>query len=336
MKKLKFLLLLIFSILFSGNQAISQFYEDFSSADEIRKNFSRSSQKKLDKAEKFKQKGDVLMAKANGFHDFIQQSSSIRRGKIRKLEKKALKKQISASLYYESANKKKYRVYKKNFKNARQNADNDADINIAIQNEKEAKNNYKKAKRLRRKASNKSNNTKAYKLLSDAYDLELLAFQNQENAYETYLGITQEPAVEYIEYVEYIEPDDAETLELSTDSAITEEFFESEISPVDSSEYEEPLEEPVLISKPPEIVFSVQIIACIAPFDQSQIEYIYKGSHPTKIIHENDWYKCHVGNFNSYDEAKYFKEQSNLLNAFIVAYKDGQKISVGEAIKQTK
>ena len=99
--------------------------------------------RKINRATKIKQKGDLIQAKADVYQaeiDDIQQNSRrMRKKKIARLEKKALVKRIDASAYYLQAHKIKYKLYKK-FLNKLQPfvEDNEPDSDQVRQFEKEA------------------------------------------------------------------------------------------------------------------------------------------------------------------------------------------------------
>ena len=64
---------------------------------------------------------------------------------------------------------------------------------------------------------------------------------------------------------------------------------------------------------------------------------VFKGHTPTKVINENNLYKYLVGPF---DVNTVFNERNKITehfpDAFIVAYKEGKKVSTPEAIQEAK
>ena len=64
---------------------------------------------------------------------------------------------------------------------------------------------------------------------------------------------------------------------------------------------------------------------------------VFKGHTPTKILNENNLYKYLIG---PYDVNTVFNKRNEITkdfpDAFIVAYKQGQKVSTPEAIQEAK
>ena len=64
---------------------------------------------------------------------------------------------------------------------------------------------------------------------------------------------------------------------------------------------------------------------------------VFKGHTPTKILNENKLYKYLIG---PYDVNTVFNKRNEITkdfpDAFIVAYKQGQKVSTPEAIQEAK
>ena len=63
-----------------------------------------------------------------------------------------------------------------------------------------------------------------------------------------------------------------------------------------------------------------------------------KGHGPVGYTEENGWYKYTCGDTSDYNEILKMKKALKDLfpDAFVVAFKDGKKISVQEALKQQK
>ncbi|MBU8891964.1 MAG: hypothetical protein KOO66_04245 [Bacteroidales bacterium] len=98
--------------------------------------------------------------------------------------------------------------------------------------------------------------------------------------------------------------------------------------------------EPVInkdwISKNTDLVFKVQIAASPGKLTVNQIKNICCIEPNVYLIEENDWFKYSIGNLKSYYKAVEMKEISGVNGAFIVAYKNGQKINTKDAIKLSK
>ena len=80
------------------------------------------------------------------------------------------------------------------------------------------------------------------------------------------------------------------------------------------------------------IIFEVQIAASRRVIPNWQLKRIYRGGEQIKQRNYDGWFKYSVGNFNTYQEAKSFVRSTNVRGAFVVAYRNNQKIDIKEAI----
>ncbi|MBN2213954.1 MAG: hypothetical protein JW723_06910 [Bacteroidales bacterium] len=88
--------------------------------------------------------------------------------------------------------------------------------------------------------------------------------------------------------------------------------------------------DPVLMK---EIIFKVQIAAHTVPLTEEYLRIIYKGGMPIDMIYEDEWYKYSIGRFTGFEEATKVLEECKVRKAFIVAYQDGKKLTIKEAIE---
>ena len=82
-----------------------------------------------------------------------------------------------------------------------------------------------------------------------------------------------------------------------------------------------------------EIIFKVQIAAHTVPLSQEYLNLIYKGNVPIDMIFEEEWYKYSIGRYKTFDEAEAVRREINIRKAFVVAYREGRKISTQEAVQ---
>jgi hypothetical protein len=82
-----------------------------------------------------------------------------------------------------------------------------------------------------------------------------------------------------------------------------------------------------------EIIFKVQIAAHTMPLSEDYLNTVYKGDLKIDMIFEEDWYKYSIGRYRTFDEAEATRRDCNIRKAFVVAYREGQKISAQEAIQ---
>jgi hypothetical protein len=86
-----------------------------------------------------------------------------------------------------------------------------------------------------------------------------------------------------------------------------------------------------------EIIFMVQLMASKEPVDEKH--YQFKGIHSIRMIRENGWYKYFTGETDSFEKVSETREQvvsAGLTDAFVVAYRGSQRISVNDAVSLKK
>ncbi len=82
-----------------------------------------------------------------------------------------------------------------------------------------------------------------------------------------------------------------------------------------------------------ELVFKVQIAASLKELNENQIKKICCIEEDIYVTKEDEWYRYSIGSFKSYINAVQLKQISNVNGAFIVAYKNGRKLGLKEAMK---
>ncbi len=86
------------------------------------------------------------------------------------------------------------------------------------------------------------------------------------------------------------------------------------------------------LSENTELVFKVQIAASLKVLNEDQIKNICCIEKDVYVTKEDEWYRYSIGSFELYNDAVRLKEISNVNGAFIVAYQNGGKIRLKEAI----
>ena len=87
------------------------------------------------------------------------------------------------------------------------------------------------------------------------------------------------------------------------------------------------------------IVFKIQAFSSKTELEKNHSDLIkLKNLQPIGFIKENNWYKYHCIETQSYTEAeaKLVEVRKKFKDAFIIAFKDGKKISVKEALELIK
>jgi hypothetical protein len=85
-----------------------------------------------------------------------------------------------------------------------------------------------------------------------------------------------------------------------------------------------------------EIIFKVQIAAHTMPLTEEYLNTLYRGDLKIDMIFEDEWYKYSLGRYATFDEADATLRSVNIKKAFVVAYREGKKISVQEARQQVE
>jgi hypothetical protein len=115
------------------------------------------------------------------------------------------------------------------------------------------------------------------------------------------------------------------------EEAVTKEKEDIAKEPEDKQTYEEKTEEVSAKEKMRGVVFRVQIAADKKPLSQATLRKLYSdGKKEITRVVENGWYKYSIGDFYTFKKAQNFKSELNIKDAFIVAYKNGQKMSPGQ------
>jgi hypothetical protein len=87
---------------------------------------------------------------------------------------------------------------------------------------------------------------------------------------------------------------------------------------------------------PSGLVFRIQVAASRVQLTVSQLERIYTGAYPVEMIAEEGWYKYQFMGVRLYSDALQIIKNVNTRGVFIVAYEDGVKINLAEAVKKNK
>ena len=85
-----------------------------------------------------------------------------------------------------------------------------------------------------------------------------------------------------------------------------------------------------------QVVFRVQIAASSNEMSVNQIKNIYCFEPKVYLSKVAGWFKYSIGNFNRYQSAIGLKKDSGVKGAFVVAYKNGEKLSLTRALKMSK
>lgn len=87
---------------------------------------------------------------------------------------------------------------------------------------------------------------------------------------------------------------------------------------------------------PAGILFRVQVAASRVPLNLSQLKRIYPGNYPIEMIKEEGWYKYQFMGVRLYSDAIYLLKNVNTKGAFVVAYENGAKVNLADAVRNTR
>lgn len=359
-----FIGLLLLGFIFSG------FQEDKTIKDNpsLKNALSGSALRKFNRGQKLTGKAKLILDEAERYEQQIEEikqtSGRAQSRKMAKLEQKKMEKEIGAFYAFEMAHKKLYQAYQKTLKGFRELSTDPAK---GIDLEKSARLNYRRARKFRNKAENKKSEDKVYKLLSDAYDFEIDAINNQIEAFENYQSST---AIAEVHAEPELQTEEQDTVSAQTEPVVTDSVTISylqdtvrlptitipaekteETIPPDTLKQIEPSEEKIKpeIEKQPradsvqapmavkqvKIFFSIQILAKTSPASLDQIYSIYNGEEEVFLRRSGAYYRYMVGKFKTLFEAKIYKNKEKI-EGFIVAYKNGERITIKEATEIIK
>ncbi len=87
---------------------------------------------------------------------------------------------------------------------------------------------------------------------------------------------------------------------------------------------------------PSGLIFRIQVAASRVPLTPGQLKRIYPGDYPVEMISEDGWYKYQFMGVRLYSDALQIVQKVSTMGAFIVAYDNGIKTSLAEAVKNNK
>ncbi len=266
--------------------------------------------------------------------------------KQKKLEKKATDAKIlyiKQALYYDKGYKAVYDVYNEKIANVTFiYEDDEARANDLLEESATDISTAKRKLQTYRNVSPKDlkkkySYSKVKSDMSSAINLEISAIKKVIEAYSIYLEQEQKRQLEQEEKRVWNNAQSENTI-LAYQSYLDE--YPSGKYASSARQRISDLEEAARLAKEKEeksrslsgVIFEVQIAASKKAIPNWQLKRIYKGGEQIKQRNYDGWYKYSVGNFNTYQEAKSFVRSTKVRGAFVVAYKNNQKIDIKEAI----
>ncbi len=336
--------LAVFIFLFLAFGVMSQ-EEPYSLITEIKKQLSAQQQQQVIEAEKYINTGDNYMSQANSYqnkaNEYRTQARTLKGKKKRKtlkqadeLEAQATDLYIKSYTYYWNGNTKLYKIYKQNLNDlASKLSDKDKQQMLSLV--QQADNSYNKGKSYMIKGKNAKDNKQKRDLYKQGVQLAKEAVELQEQAYSLYFDKTRpkpkpKPA-----------PKPATNVAQNTKPAKQETTKPVQTKPATQTQVQTQTNQNRTISqpatKPPvtqpytrqqsNVYFRVQVAASKVPLSAAKLQQIYPG----KVYYEFDKYDrmykyLTIEKFTTYEQAKRFKESIGVPGAFVVAYKNGQRV----------
>jgi hypothetical protein len=87
---------------------------------------------------------------------------------------------------------------------------------------------------------------------------------------------------------------------------------------------------------PPGLIFRIQVAASRVTLTVGQLERIYQGKYPVEMISEDGWYKYQLMGVRLYSDALQIVRNITTTGTFIVAYENGLKIRLADAVRKNK
>jgi hypothetical protein len=335
--------LLVLSLLMPLNAVYSQ---DEYMLEQIKGQVSKDDQKRIEKAEKYLTSANEQMKAAKDIEDGGKNKN------------KALNKKISGSTDIGSAHKIIYDVYIDYIEMLTANASS-GNVGTAKKNAESALKLMKEAKKKREASLRTTVLDNAYELLQQASEIERKAIKGLSDTYLLLSGkkandekvVKTEPNQISNKQVVKKEPDNikkqpGEDKNIKknepvttnnnkvTDNQIVKKEDNITINNADEDKDIE-LSRQMKEQEKKGVFFKIQIAASKSPLSVDQLNAIYKTNEIFNVEKEGEWYKYSVSQrFKDYDEALAYKNNLKIKGIFIVAYKDGNKVTIEEALKK--
>ncbi len=331
MEKL-FLSLLVLTFLIPVNVVRSQ---DEYKLQIIKEQLNKSDLKKIEKAEKHLSVANDQMNEAKTY-----ESSG-------KSKNKALNKKIGAATDFGSAHKIIYDVYIENIEKLSKitSTENVQKANKSIEADYKL---VKDAKKKRETSLRINVLEKAYEELEDACSMEkeairdlagvfvLLSGKNSTVSNKEIVKTDKTTTVDNTKKAPVeVKKEDIPIKNENKSTNIENTKINETIKPSISEDEQYELNQKQKEQEKKGVFFKIQIAASKTPLSVEQLNTVYKTSEMFNVEKDGEWYKYSViQKFYNYDEAIAYKGNLKIKGSFIIAYKEGKRVSVDEALKK--
>ncbi len=332
---------------------------------EIRSIIGERDIKKLIKADEYKTSADKLVEEASQLNMdvlLIQADPNLdektKAKKSGQIESQAQQKQIQASSLYEKCNEIKFTIYKQYIDAFwKTHEGEETDYLNAKMLEEQSSDHYFQAVSYRIEAKKMDDLFMRLEKLTDANNLENEALQKQITALATYYLKDDVPASkEDVTFLEIATPVEETETSAGISSDTTLLTLDNESSDTSGAEMMQQINHDQTIGQqaietevkqqellpqaetrlPSGVEFRVQIAASRVPLETGKLKMIYQGEHPVEMIMEDGWHKYQLAGVPYYADAIHLLRKVNIPGAFVVAYKNGIKLKLAEAVKSAK
>jgi len=78
----------------------------------------------------------------------------------------------------------------------------------------------------------------------------------------------------------------------------------------------------------PVVIYKIQIAACRFEMSKTELKELYHGAGHVTQSYDGDWYRYTIGNYNSKEDAVYFKDKSGVKGAFVVSFENDKRTGI--------
>jgi hypothetical protein len=297
-----------------------------------------------------------LNSKMQSLQKETSQSARKVKKEIRLLQSEAWKKHVEASASYEKSNAIKYGIYKKYLNRFwKEHEGQEANFINAKMLEEQAGDNFAQATVYRRNTRHMNLGSVKTEKLTEANNLEAAAIRRQVTSLSACLGAATVTAS--------TAPSDSIPKNSIPDTtspvAVAVTPSPAPVTPSPAPVNPPPVTTPVTVAPAPVIVpplvvageedeiipaardsafsnqvlFRVQIAANKAPFSFTDLKKICPANYPVEMVSESGWYKYQFMGVPLFSDASKILTQSAVKGAFVVAYRNGNKLNIAEAVK---
>lgn len=314
-------LLLISALLSSPLMVISQTYTVADYRKELNIKLSANDDKRLEKGVETLNDAEKIQDEALQLLSSLSDTEKM--AGVSPAYQKSIKKLLEASETFRQGHTLIYTVYDENCEKFSEKMKKDqqfaAGMNKATYYRQTSKKTKEKADRIRDLLLQADKPEWIQYKMNEAFQLEKLAIRDIGRALQIY----QDFPVEY----NYGWDDDISDEQLA-------KIFKNPIVNLPPEDVFKAKPKADTVNKEAPIIFRVQIAAHTIHLTDHNIKAIYRGHEKVMELKEGIWYKYQIGGYTDFQEANKLLQRCGVQDAFIVAYQNGKRLSIHEAMKK--